>query len=80
MTIYDNKKGAIENCDQLIDKLDNNNLVNSKYGEIKTKSLQDYLRNIKLVYKHIPGNEFDCSNFDFARDTNKLYKTIQEMN
>ena len=76
---YDSVKGGVENCDQLIDNLDKNNLVNSKYGKIKAKSLQDYLRNIKLVYKYMTGNEFDCTNFNFARDTKAVYKAVQEM-
>lgn len=71
--------GAVKNCDQLINSLDKNSLVNSKYGEIKTKSLQDYLRNISLVYKYMTGKVFDCSNFDFARYTTEVYTAIQEM-
>ena len=43
-------QGAKINCEQLIQNLDKSFLVNSKYGEIKEKSLRDYLENVKLVY------------------------------
>ena len=76
---FDNKQGAVTNCEQLVSSLDKSSLVNSKYGEIKERSLKDYIRNIKLVYKHMTGEEFDCSNFDFARDIDGVEKAIEEM-
>ena len=76
---FDTAQGAKINCDQLIHNLDKSSLVNSKYGEIKEKSLRDYLANIKLVYTYMTGNEMDCSDFNWARDIPRVYKAIQEM-
>jgi hypothetical protein len=76
---FDQVQGAVTNCNDLIKNLDKSSLVNDKYGEIKAKSLEDYLRNIKLVYKYMTGKVFDCSDFNFARDTKGVYKAIQTM-
>ena len=76
---FDHIQGATTNCDQLIDNLDKSSLVNSKYGEVKKKSLKDYLSNIKLVYKHMFGTDFDCSNFNWTRDVHSVSNAIQEM-
>ena len=76
---FDNTQGAVTNCEQLVSNLDKNSLVNAKYGEIKLKSLNDYMRNIKLVYKYMTGKEFDCNNFEFSRDIATVKKAIEEM-
>ena len=77
---FDTTQGAKINCEQLIQNLDKSSLVNSKYGEIKEKSLRDYLANIKLVYTYMTGgDEMDCSDFNWARDIPRVYKAIQEM-
>lgn len=76
---FDNTQGAVTNCEELVSNLDKNSLVNAKYGEIKLKSLNDYMRNIKLVYKYMTGKEFDCNNFEFSRDIATVKKAIEEM-
>ena len=77
---FDTTVGAETNCDQLIDNLDRTNLVNpSKYGDMKKKSLKDYMANIKLVYKYMFSKEFDCSNFNWTRDVDAVSKAIESM-
>ena len=78
---YDTTLGAKTNCSQLIDNLDRTNLVNpSKYGDIKKKSLEDYLANIKLVYKYMfGGKEFDCSDFNWTRNVDEVSKAIEKV-
>jgi len=76
---FDTKKGAITNCDQLVAYLDKSNLVSDRYGQIKPKTIKDYLKNINLVHKAMTGMEFDCSDFEWTRDIAKVEETINTM-
>ncbi len=44
---------------------------------MKKKSLEDYLANIKFVYKFMFSK--DCSDFDWTRDISAVQKAIESM-
>ena len=77
---FDTKQGAITNRAQLIAYLDKSSLVSDRYGQIKAKSLNDYLKNINLVHKAMfKGKELDYSDFEWTRDIAKVEETINTM-
>ena len=77
---FDTKQGAITNRAQLVAYLDKSSLVSDRYGQIKAKSLNDYLKNINLVHKAMfKGKELDYSDFEWTRDIAKVEETINTM-
>ena len=76
---YDTTQGAKMNWKQLIDSLDLTNLVNGKKENIEKSTLEDYARNIKLVYKHMFGKESDASEWEWVRDVPAVSRAIESM-
>jgi hypothetical protein len=76
---FDTTQGSVKNCKQLVGLLDKSSLVSDKYGEVKEKSLQNYMNNIEKVYTAMTGNKMDCSDFEWTRDIKRVEKTINEM-
>ena len=67
------------NWKQLIDSLDRTNLVNGKKETIEKSTLEDYARNIKLVYKYMFDKESDASEWDWVRDVPAVSRAIESM-
>ena len=76
---FDTQQGSVKNCKQLVGLLDKSSLVSDKYGEVKEKSLQNYMNNIEKVYTAMFGKKMDCSDFEWTRDIKRVEKTINEM-
>ena len=76
---FDISQGNIISCDYLKENLSRKHLVNDKYQNIEQKTIDDYLKNIKSVYEAYFGSEWDCQDWDWLRDAEKIVNVIRNM-
>ena len=71
---------SVNNCEKLVDKLDNKNLKNLNSSQkVEKETLEGYIKNIGRIYKALSGEEWDCSDFTWLNATDVVIEHIENM-